>query len=203
MARKKSNLLELLRKAKNDEEIPYTDEEIYQAISEQRQSDIDKLVMLYGDNYTDILDVMDGKITVYIATTIIPRIKKTLSTNRKFKLQPKGEAPYKDMISIKTYTNTREIHTPNEQLDPLDTISKILSTKSMSEIEDTLTKEEAILLVLRLGASNLGMFGIDALSKIFNMDPIEVQEILMSATDKYLKQMDTLTNPKGFQKKKV
>ena len=86
----------------------------------------------------------------------------------------------------KEYTNPNEnLATSQTRLDPLQVIENIIKTETLSEVETILTVEEAIVLILRLGSSELGCFDEKSIAQMFNISIYEVVEILKSATEKY------------------
>lgn len=195
MSKKKSNLIELLLKTKVQEgEDSYSKEEIYNVLNSLSSKDIDCLTEAYGSDYMSVLEV-DDDITLRITSNIIPKIRKKLSQNRKLILDKN--------TSSKNVEITSKPLKPNAKVVPTKVIKNILATKSLSEVEQVLTLEEAILLILRLGSSNLGMYMPDALAHMFDMEVEEVQKILNSAINKYISKISQIVDADAltYQKK--
>ncbi len=207
MPRKKSNIYTLLTNFDQDMGTIYTEGEILAAIENLPDSLKEKVKAVYGDTYHDVILDVDEKIAKSVATSIIPRLKKTIRENHLSNIVPASPEP-KDVETNKhTITKRRKYYTDTSvmpadiktSLDPIEVIKEVIKTQTLSEVEDFLTPEEGILLVLRLGTSRLGTYSPSLLAKMFNMSLDDVNTTLQLAIERYTAYLDSLVT-KDYQK---
>ncbi len=210
MARKKSNLLSLL--SNFDEDRKYYVEEIKGAIELLPEEVITKVQAVYGVNYDEVISDVDPQISKYVATSVIPKLKKILKESAPMKkvmvassTDSKDSKP--EVVRHTILKRTKKYTDPNVEpvqglltLDPMQVIKEVIKTKTLSEVEDYLSQEEAILLILRLGTSKLGTYTPAMLAKMFNMTEEEVDAMLAAASERYLDYFESLRTSNGYQK---
>lgn len=156
--------------------LPYTNDEIYRVIAVLLPIDKIKLQKLFGANYDEIIATDDVDLVTSVLTEIIPKISSMLARN---------------FENVKPNTNNDNylLNQPleaNSVVDPLWALRNILGTQTLHDVEGYLSKEEAIILNLRLGTTIFGTYTPLELAKMFNMSLDDVVNLLETATYKYM-----------------
>lgn len=195
MGKKKNNLMELLMHSKVSEgELPYSKDEINNVLASLEPKDILILQQAYDKDYLHVLDV-DSHLKMHISKNIIPKIRRKLMNNRRLVLDAKASLK-QDKISDSLPINR------NDDISPLDVIKNILQLQTFKEVENILSVEESILLILRLGTSELGQFDVKTLARLFKKKEATIKTILDIASAKYLAYFEkNILKEDGYQKK--
>lgn len=176
MARKKSSLMELLKKTKiNENEQQYSEEEILKAISLMEEKEILSLQEIYGPTYNSVC-----KSKMSISPNTITKIRKIMAKNRRLALDKKGIElmPVEESIIMKPIQY-------NEELPLIEMLKKIINTNGLFEVKKELSYEEILILILYLGLSQFGQYSKSSIATIFNIKEELVDELIKSAMIKY------------------
>ncbi len=169
----------------------YTKEEIDKVISNLTDEDKKLLKLRYGDDLSNpVTTKLDKTTTGRFYGYLIPKIKNSLKVNR-YKNNIDNNCSDNHLVNNITNIDNKEIEN-NNCIDDYEKLIGALNTPAFTQMVNTLSVKESIIISLRLGYVDGKFFSADAIANFLGISKDEVFEATSKALLFYKDSMNTI-----------